>query len=271
MGVAVWTFPGDLNRLPGFNKICKTKLSVGQGTLTDDYWLVHRDKGYEYNDVVPKDALVEKFRRDMEKGSPIHSLEDSAGEKVAMISTSYFERSHLHGFTTDEEKMHVKKLLYGLDAVGVFAFACYSAHRALVFYVDRSTGDRITPENFVQILQQPERGQQVISLLEEYAHDKDGLRSWRQNFIEFASGSLPVLIAHVGVRESNVLPISIKNLGGDEMYAMQIDPASSVAELRAIIVAKQPQGQRTFDLLGQDGQIMQDSWLVSACAANGGA
>merc|ERR1712187_573427 len=123
------------------------------------------------DDVVPKDALVEKFRRDMEKGSPIHSLEDAAGEKVAMISTSYFERSHLLGYTTDSEKLNVKRLLCGLDAIGVFAFACHTAHRALVFYIDRSTGDRITPESFVGILQHPDRGQKIISLLEEYAHN----------------------------------------------------------------------------------------------------
>jgi len=73
--IAVWTFPGDLNRLPGFNKICKTKLSTGGGTLADDYWLINRAKGYERDDAMPisspflgsqEGALVEKFRQDME-------------------------------------------------------------------------------------------------------------------------------------------------------------------------------------------------------------
>eukprot|EP00931_Biecheleriopsis_adriatica_P036059 TRINITY_DN20794_c0_g1_i1.p1 TRINITY_DN20794_c0_g1~~TRINITY_DN20794_c0_g1_i1.p1 ORF type:complete len:553 (-),score=41.24 TRINITY_DN20794_c0_g1_i1:151-1566(-) len=278
--IAVWTFPGGLNRLPGFNKICKTKLSTGGGTLADDYWLIDRGvKGYQNDDAMPisspflgsqKGALVEKFRHDMANGSPVHSLESAAGEKVAMISTSYFERSHLrhHGArATDEEQLHVRKLLWHLDALGIFAFACYTAHRALVFYTDRSTGDRITPASLAHILHDPERGQKVISLLEEYAHDKEGLRSWTQNIIEFALASI-VLTVHVGAPEGSVLPVSVKNLGGDELHAMQIDSSLSVAELRARIAAKQPPGRKSFDLIGQDGQIMQDSWLVSACASS---
>mmetsp|Transcript_68676 Transcript_68676/g.129563 ORF Transcript_68676/g.129563 Transcript_68676/m.129563 type:complete len:187 (-) Transcript_68676:270-830(-) len=186
-----------------------------------------------------------------------------------MISTSYFEESHLHGRSaqaTDDEKLHVRKLLWHLDALGIFAFACYTAHRALVFYADRSTGNRITPELLARILQEPERGPKVVSLLEEYSHDKDGLRSWTDNFIEFGSGAFPVLTAHVGAREGNKLPVSIENLAGDELYSMQIDPSLSVAELRASIAAKQPRGRKVFDLIGQNGHIMQDSLLVSACA-----
>jgi len=255
--IAVWTFPGALNRLPGFNKICKTKLSTGGGTLADDYWLIDRGaKGYQCDDAMPisslftgsqKGALVERFRQDMENGSPIHSLESATGERVAMISTSYFEESHFRGRmaeASDEEKLHVRKPLLHLDALDIFAFACYTAHRALVFYADRCTGDRITPELLARILQEPERGPKVKSLLEEYSHDKDALRSWTDNFIEFGSGAFPVLTTHVGPREGNKLPVSIKNLAGDELYALQIDPSLSAAELRASIAAKQPRGRK---------------------------
>lgn len=272
--IAVWTFPGDLNRLPGFNKLCETKLSTGCGTLADDYWLVDRVKGYQSDDAMPisstftgsqKGALVEEFRQDMENGSPIHSLESAAGEQVAMISTSYFERSYLRSHdarATDEEKLNVRKLLRRLDALGIFTFACYTAHRALVFYADRCTGERITPALLAHILHDPERGQEVISLLEEYAHDKEGLRSWTHNMTEFARASL-VLIVHVGAPEGGVLPVSIKNLAGDELHAMHINSSLSVAALRALIVAKQPPGRKAFDLIGQDGQIMRDSSLVT--------
>lgn len=119
-----------------------------------------------------------------------------------------------------------------------------------------------------RILQEPERGPKVKSLLEEYSHDKDALRSWTDNFIEFGSGAFPVLTTHVGPREGNKLPVSIKNLAGDELYALQIDPSLSAAELRASIAAKQPRGRKIFDLIGQNGQIMQDSSLVSAWASN---
>lgn len=181
--VVVWKFPADLNQLAGFKKIHDTPLPVGYYLFKDDGWWTPPGGGRHDNKRLPKGTTVEKLRYDMRNGKAVHHLEDKHGTKVSMISSTVF----IKDFWTvaDKEKAKVRSLLSALYEIGIYAFPCYAQHHAIVFYIDRTTGERITPERLARILEDPARGKKMTAILEKYAGCS--LRDWVKNYIKVAS------------------------------------------------------------------------------------
>jgi len=173
--VLVWKFPGDLNRLPGFQAIYDLPLPVGAYPLYDDGW--HRPpKPLSIKDLPINKVAVEKLRFDKAKGSGVHCLESvENGIQVAMITSTYFI-AEFWG-ETPEERRNVISLLQALYDAGVYAFPCYGQHHAIVFYIDLKQGRLITPRVLAELLK---RNDAVFEALQVHSRR---MLSWKQNYM----------------------------------------------------------------------------------------
>merc|ERR1740121_587566 len=99
-----------------------------------------------------------------------------------MISSTVFIKQLWE--VTNMEKERVRCLLRELYDTGIYAFPCFSQHHAIVFYIDRTTGELISPKMLVGILQDLTRGSKVIAILEKCAGYS--LHSWVSNYIRVA-------------------------------------------------------------------------------------
>jgi endonuclease/exonuclease/phosphatase family metal-dependent hydrolase len=125
------------------------------------------------------EVRVEKCRYDLSDGSSIHHLETKKNCSVAMISSRYFIKEFWQ--VTTSEKSNVRSLLLDLERlVDICAFPCWSQHHAIVFYQDRRSGNRITPDALGAILQDPGRGHVLRQLLFRYGRVDS---SWSDNYI----------------------------------------------------------------------------------------
>jgi hypothetical protein len=175
--VAVWKFPGDLNRLGGYTKVIDTPLPVGCYRFSDDNWW--QPPTSHIDSQLPKGDAVEKLRVDLQGGGSIHHLESRSGIQVAMIGSTYFIKDFWS--VTQTEKSNVIEMLSKLYRTGIYAFPCYGQHHAVVFYIDLADNQRITPRKLGQILESQSRGKQVLDILEK--HSRKSLKVWATNYI----------------------------------------------------------------------------------------
>ena len=178
--VAVWKFPGDLNRLRGFATIRGVPLPVGEYPFLDDGWW---PPSLEYDHAAfRKDEPAEKLRIDP-KG--IHRLENRAGSQVAMVSSHFFVKELWR--VTKEEMAAVADMLADLRAgANLVAFPCWSQHHAIVFYMDAKDGTLVTPAKLARMLR-PEAASPVLEiLLRHRAYSKESsVRAWAAAYADF--------------------------------------------------------------------------------------
>ena len=188
--VLVWKFPWDLHDMPGYFAIRNTPLPVGTYPLVDDGWF--RPPARWSLDALPIGAAVTKYRVDRASGS-VHYLQ-RAHESVAMVTSSLF----IKGYWGEDagEKERVVAMLRALYARGIFAFACYSQHHAIVLYADTRTGSLLTPARMARVLAEAveaveavEAEPSVLAILSEHApvENRPALRAWRDAYVDFFS------------------------------------------------------------------------------------
>jgi hypothetical protein len=186
--VLVWKFPWDLHGMPGYVAIRNTPLPVGTYPLVDDGWF--RAPARWSLDALPIGAAVTKYRVDRASGS-VHYLQraDARGPaRVAMVTSSLF----IKGYWGEDacEKGRVVAMLRALYARGIFAFACYSQHHAVVLYADTRTGSLLTPARMARLLagagEAVEAGPSVLAILSEHAlvESRPALRAWRDAYVD---------------------------------------------------------------------------------------
>ena len=110
--------------------------------------------------------------------------------RVAMVTSSLF----IKGYWGEDagEKERVVAMLRALYARGIFAFACYSQHHAIVLYADTRTGTLLTPARMACVLAEAaeaveaveaaaEAEPSVLAILSEHApaESRPALRAWR--------------------------------------------------------------------------------------------
>ena len=173
--IAVWKFPYDLQKVPGFTQyICP--VPVGKYHLYIDPWQkVHRPASFPE---IPVDHIVEKFRDD-EKG--VHYLVNpSNGKRCAMITSMFF----FSGFwgPNPEIECKVDTMISNMLDVGIEVISCHQEHHALVFYRDVRKNCLITPEYLSDLLKEP-RGDAMIKCITDIFPDiVEGIKEWKGNY-----------------------------------------------------------------------------------------
>lgn len=215
--VAVWKFPADLNRIRGFRVLLHTPLPVGTYRMRDDQWwkdaptppmLLSEPTSYRNVTLLPQlESPATKFRVDLSADASVHCLRDEiTGTKVAMIGTRFF----VDGFWESDPGAFETpgQLLQALHDLGIFAFACYSMHHAIVFWADMASDDgrppfanaqllagmppptaqRMTPARMARVLHGDDgtgRGAAVVDALVRHAlpDEKENVRTWAEHYV----------------------------------------------------------------------------------------
>lgn len=198
--VAVWKFPRDLNRLPGFTRIERVPLPVGLYPFADDRWWAPRQPAARLPELPIDDCEVEKLRSDLPSGRSVHHLQapDRGGAAVAMLSSTYF----IGGYWEEDpvaQRPELVGLLQDLHRLGIHAFACYSQHHAIVFYADlagtvatdSSVGGGqmpmlLSPQRFARLLADEVRGPPVVAALQKAALPERAasIAMWRDDYVQ---------------------------------------------------------------------------------------
>lgn len=184
---AVWKFPADLNRLPGFVCIVGTPLPVGEYPMRDDRWWVPDTKKSPSFAAFPVGApATTKYRVDLSKDESVHYLQHRRA-RVAMVGTRHL----VHGFWEASHPVAVERLLRRLyHDLDVYAFACYSQHHAIVLYADVTDPTkprRVTPSRLADILSTP-RGDAIVAALVEASTvtrgstSRQAWQAWGENY-----------------------------------------------------------------------------------------
>ena len=175
--IAVWKFPYDLQKVPGFTQyICP--VPVGKYPLYIDPWQkVHRPASFPE---IPVGDIVEKFRND--KGGGVHHLVNlTSGKRCAMITSMFFFSGFWGRNPEIEDK--VDSMIGQFLDVGIEAISCHQEHHALVFYRDVRENCLITPEYLSNLLKEP-RGEALIECITmNFPSIEEGIIEWKDKYI----------------------------------------------------------------------------------------
>lgn len=175
--IAVWKFPYDLQKVPGFTEyICP--VPVGKYPLLIDPWQkVHRPASFPE---IPVDDIVEKIRND-KSGGVHHLVSLTSGKRCAMITSMIFF-INFWGLNKEIEDKIDAMIGQFLD-VGIEAISCHQEHHALVFYRDVRKNCLITPEYLSNLLKEP-RGEALIECITmNFPSIETKIIEWKDKYI----------------------------------------------------------------------------------------
>ena len=167
-------------------------LPVGTYPMINDQWWAPGDAALPSFPSIPigRKTWVTKYRIDESVDESVHYLQTSSGTRVAMIGTRYFmegfwERKHPQAVTTLLERLY--------HECGIYAFACYSMHHAIVLYADLSHGSeatRITPSHLAALLlRRDDRASTLVRVLADASLAKtqkdqhEAMQTWADNYV----------------------------------------------------------------------------------------
>jgi endonuclease/exonuclease/phosphatase family metal-dependent hydrolase len=207
--VVVWKFPSDLNRLDGYRAVYRVPLPVGSYPFVNDNWSTAVYPAHTMDTklraAVQQDArfeMVQKIRYDLPGTDSVHHLESESGVQVAMASSHYMIQDFWR--VTPVEKQQVVRFLTALwTEAQVYAFPCYTQHHAIVFYLDDSTGKRLTPRRMASLLADMVRGPPIHRVLETYFGPKRA-QQWIRAYTSMYGSNSPLRILSYNLAYNNV-------------------------------------------------------------------
>ena len=113
----------------------------------------------------------------------VHHLEHD-GARIAAFSTGNILKDFYK--PTQQERQKVVKMVNMLETLGVRAFVCNETHHLIVIYEDLQSSTIMSPEHLAQLLQDPSRGEDIMTVLNAACNPKmsqSDVQHWKESYI----------------------------------------------------------------------------------------
>ena len=215
--IAVWKFPYDLNRLPGFITI-KFPIPVGTYPLYPDGF-VHGNGSELVTSCGMKTKEfgmpLTKMRDDIRGVSYLDGIEGGgpgAATKLAVITTMHYVSDYWK--LSKKDKINLRSLVEELKEIDVCAISCHGQHHAIVFYSIGPHYTLVGPERVADALQTNPR---FLEILSSRAMDPGKVEDWGKRYIKAFGSTSAALYGkarRVGSTMYNMLPSIPKPAAG---------------------------------------------------------